>query len=249
MGIIIINDSDAPGRDPNRQLNTPAGDLFEIDKRITDYLQKIKSDATVASMMAGREARIAARAAGLEPPPIDMTADIRAQVPEEMFPPVLVASNNQAFTDFEGGSGVGYIVSQAFRDAVESFDPGVHQFIPVEIRRKDGGLHDKRPFYILRVTRLLNTINVAASPDLRRVSGKPTDPVTDTTTFHIHKCEVCRPCRPDGRHGSVARCPKRSTTSSPRSVWWTFCTNATSPAGVANSTFTRVLNIGADHGS
>lgn len=185
MGIIIASDPNAPGRNPNRKLNTPASDLFEIDKRITDYLEKIKGDATVASMMSGREARIAARAAGLEPPPIDMTADIRAKVPEEMFPPVLVASNNHAFTDFEGGSGLGYIVSQAFRDAVESFDAGVHQFIPVEIRRKDGGLHDKRPFYFLRVTRLLNTINVAASPDLRRVSGKPTDPVTDTTTFHI----------------------------------------------------------------
>ena len=185
MGIIIINDSDAPGRDPNRQLNTPAGDVFEINKRITDYLEKIKGDATVASMMSGREARIAARAAGLEPPSIDMTADIRAKVPEEMFPPVLVASNNQEFTDFEGGYSKGFIVSQAFRDAVERFDAGVHQFIPVEIRRKDGGLHDKRPFYFLRVTRLLNTINVAASPDLRRVSGKPTDPVTDTTTFHI----------------------------------------------------------------
>lgn len=185
MGIIIINDSNAPGRNPNRQLNTPAGDVFELQKRCTEYLEKIKGDATVASMMAGREARIAARAAGLEPPPIDMTADIRAKVPEEMFPKVLVASNNETFTDFDGGSGFGYIVSQAFRDAVERFDKGVHQFIPVEIRRKDGGLHDKRPFYFLRVTRLLNTINVAASPDLRRVSGKSTDPVTDTTMFHL----------------------------------------------------------------
>lgn len=182
MGIIIINVSNAPGRDPNRRLNTPTGDLFEIDKRITDYLQKIKSETTTASIFRASEA-VQAR---LPQPPLDMTADIRAQVPEEMFPPVLVSSNNKAFTDFEGGSGVGFIVSQAFRDAVERFDAGVHQFVPVEIRRKDGGLHDKRPFYILRVTRLLNTINVAASPDLRRVSGKPTDPVTDTTTFHIH---------------------------------------------------------------
>ncbi len=187
MGIIITTNMDMPGRDPLRQLNTPEGDVREvINRRITDYLQKIKHDASVASMMARREARNAARAAGLEPPPLDLTADIRAQVPEEMFPPVLIASDNETFTDFEGGYGKGYIVSQAFRDAVERFDAGVHQFIPVEIRRKDGGLHDKRPFYILRVTRLLNTINVAASPELRRVSGKPTDPVTDTTRFHIH---------------------------------------------------------------
>ena len=119
------------------------------------------------------------------PPPIDMTADVRAQVPEEMYPPVLVASNNDSFTDFEGGYHKGFIVSQAFRDAVETFDKGVHQFVSVEIRRKDGGLHAKRPFYILRVTRLLNTVNVEASPDLPRVIGKATDPVTDETGFHL----------------------------------------------------------------
>jgi hypothetical protein len=185
MGAIIFNDSDAPGKNPNRRLNTPEGNLDEFDKRITEYLEKIGSEASRASMWNGREARIAARAAGLPPPPIDHTADIRAQVPEEMYPPVLVASNNETFTDFEGGSGIGFIVSQAFRDAVETFDKGVHQFVPVEIRRKDGGLHDKRPFYYLRVTRLLNTINIEASPNLPRVGGKSTEPVTDQTHFHL----------------------------------------------------------------
>lgn len=187
MGAIIINDSDAPGKNPNRQLNTPAGDMFEIEDRITEYLAKIGSEASRASMWNGREARIAARAAGLPPPPSDNTADVRAQVPEEMFPPLLVASNNETFTDFDGGGVGGYIVSQAFRDAVETFDKGVHQFVPVEIRRKDGGLHDKRPFYILRVTRLLNTVNFEASPDLPRVFEKATDPVTDETRFHLHR--------------------------------------------------------------
>jgi hypothetical protein len=181
MGGIIFIDSNAPGRNPNRKLDTPAGDKFEINKRITEYLEKIGSKASTASIFAVRDATLA----GLPPPPIDHTADIRAQVPEEMYPPVLVASNNETFTDFEGGSGIGFIVSQAFRDAVETFDKGVHQFVPVEIRRKDGGLHDKRPFYYLRVTRLLNTINIEASPNLRRVGGKPTEPVTDATSFHL----------------------------------------------------------------
>jgi hypothetical protein len=182
MGIVIRNDSD---KDPNRQLNTPEGDVFEIDRRITEYLQNIKSEASRASMWNGREARIAARAAGLPPPSIDHTADIRAQVPEEMYPKVLVASNNNPLDDLDGGYGHGYIVSQAFRDAIETFDKGVHQFIPVEIHRKDGALQDKSPFYILRVTRLLNTVNVEASPELRRVDGKATNPVTDETKFHL----------------------------------------------------------------
>ncbi len=185
MGAIIINDSNLPGKTPNRRLNTPEGNLDDFDRRITEYLEKIRSSGIDASMALPPEVWQATVGSGLPRPPIDFTADVRAQVPEEMYPPVLVASNNDAFTDFEGGSGVGFIVSQAFRDAVESFDKGVHQFVPVEIRRKDGGLHAKRPFYILRVTRLLNTVNVEASPDLPRVSGKATDPVTETTSFHL----------------------------------------------------------------
>jgi hypothetical protein len=180
MGIVIRNDSD---KDPNRQLNTPEGDVFEIDNRISEYLQKIKSEARRAGINAPPPPP------GQPWPPIDHTADIRAQVPEEMYPKVLVASNNKPLDDMDGGYGHGYIVSQAFRDAIETFDKGVHQFVPVEIRRKDGGLHDKRPFYILRVTRLLNTINVEASPELRRVMGKPTDPVTDETLFHLHPAD------------------------------------------------------------
>lgn len=37
------------------------------------------------------------------------------------------------------------------------------------------------------MTRLLNTINIAASPDLPRVAGKATDPVADETKFHLHR--------------------------------------------------------------
>jgi hypothetical protein len=128
------------------------------------------------------------RARGRPPaPPIDNTADIRAQVPEEMHPKMLVASNNTPLMDMDGGYGRGYLVSQAFRDAIETFDKGVHQFTPVEVRRKDGALQDKSPFYFLRVTRLLNTINVEASPNLPRVDGRPNSPVTDDTMYLTHR--------------------------------------------------------------
>ncbi|MFM2390133.1 MAG: hypothetical protein RLZZ437_1688, partial [Pseudomonadota bacterium] len=176
MGIIIINDTDSEAN-WGRRMQTPEGDSEAYSKRITDYLQKIKSEATRASMWNGRAARNDARAAGLPPPPIDMTADLRAPVPEEMFPKLLVASNNIPFRDFEGGFAHGYIVSHAFREAVEVFDKDVHQFVPVEIRRKDGGLHEKRPFYFLRVTRLINAINFEASPELRPAGGGPREEV------------------------------------------------------------------------
>ena len=135
MGAIIINDSNAPGKNPNRQLNTPAGDVREINKRIAEYLEMARSEGMRISLEAPPPPP------GQPWPPTDYTADVRARVPEEMYPPVLVASNNETFADFEGGYGEGFIVSQAFREAVESFDKGVHQFVPIEIRRKDGGLH------------------------------------------------------------------------------------------------------------
>lgn len=179
MGIVIINDWQS-NPDPDRQLSTPNGDLEELHRRIREYLQKAKSEALDRSLQAPPPPP------GQPWPPADHTGAIRARVPGEMFPPVLVASNNLQFKDFEGGTGLGYIVSQAFRDAVETLDEDVHQFVPVEMRREDGVLHDKRPFYFLRVTRLLNTINVEASPLLRRVDSKPqTEPVTDTTMFHL----------------------------------------------------------------
>ncbi|MCU9846677.1 hypothetical protein OEZ60_01480 [Defluviimonas sp. WL0024] len=178
MGIIIST----PWRATERTLDTPAGDVREIDRRISDYLDKIKSDATTASIFRVRDAHLAGR----PKPPIDMTADIRARVPEEMYPPVLVADTDDGFDDFDGGYGQGHIVSQAFRDAVESLDKDVHQFVPIEIRRKDGGLHDKRPFYILRVTRLLDTINLDESPQLQRAGGNlKNEPVTERTMFHL----------------------------------------------------------------
>ena len=173
----------------NRMLNTPSGDLDEGEDRISDYLQKIKSEGIQAtSGWAARDVIRAALAAGLPPPPVDMTAGVRARVPEEMFPPVLVSSNNDVFPDFAGGYGWGTLVSQAFRDAVETFDMGVHQFVPVEILRKNGGQQDKRPFYILRVTRFLDTVNVAASPNLPIVGGNiKNEPITDRTPFHLNR--------------------------------------------------------------
>lgn len=186
MGIIIINDTDSEAN-WGRRMETPEGDSEAYSKRITEYLQNIKSEATRASMWNGRAARNDARAAGLPPPPIDMTADLRAPVPEEMFPKLLVASNNIPFRDFEGGFAHGYIVSHAFREAVEVFDKDVHQFVPVEIRRKDGGLHEKRPFYFLRVTRLINAINFEASPELRPAGGGPREEVTETTPLLTHR--------------------------------------------------------------
>ena len=55
MGIIMTINMDMPGRDPLRQLNTPEGDVRAINQRITDYLRKIKSETTTASIFRARD--------------------------------------------------------------------------------------------------------------------------------------------------------------------------------------------------
>ncbi|MGQ5719940.1 imm11 family protein [Pseudochrobactrum asaccharolyticum] len=52
----------------------------------------------------------------------------------------------------------GTAVSQAFKDAVELIEPGVHQFFPVEILLKDGTLY-KDPIYFLNIATRVESIN------------------------------------------------------------------------------------------
>jgi hypothetical protein len=50
------------------------------------------------------------------------------------------------------GGGGGAVVSQDLRDAIETVEPGVHQFFPMAMKRQDGTPFD-RTFYLMRVRR------------------------------------------------------------------------------------------------
>lgn len=52
---------------------------------------------------------------------------------------------------FSGGGG-GAVVSQDLRDAIETVEPGVHQFFPMVLKQQDGTPFD-RTFYLMRVRR------------------------------------------------------------------------------------------------
>ena len=55
-----------------------------------------------------------------------------------------------------------WIVSEAFKDMVESLEPGVHQFFPVEVIRKSGEPVEKTYFFF-NILRMLDPIIVERS--------------------------------------------------------------------------------------
>lgn len=61
--------------------------------------------------------------------------------------------------------GVPYInvVSERFRDLIEDLEPDVHNFIPVQIVRRDGS-HVEGRFYYMNVRQLAYTIDIEKSP-------------------------------------------------------------------------------------
>jgi len=69
------------------------------------------------------------------------------------------------------GIGGSHAVSQRFKDAIESVEPGIHQFIPFELWGQGGELIEK-PFYFWRIRTSLDAI----SPELGGVKPSRNSP-------------------------------------------------------------------------
>ena len=50
-------------------------------------------------------------------------------------------------------------VSERFRMCVEAIEPGVHQFIPIELKMPDGSIYPEQ-YYILNVQNFIDTLDV-----------------------------------------------------------------------------------------
>ncbi len=81
----------------------------------------------------------------------------------ELVPKKMQLTNGN--TDWDYASYIGIpnanAVSEEFKDAIESVEPGVHQFVPFEIYDREGKLI-KKPFYFWRICTSLDAI----SPEL-----------------------------------------------------------------------------------
>lgn len=107
--------------------------------------------------------RIAAKrkAWELQFPPIQYSSDhLGRPFPEDLFPRQVRLTKGKKLFDYNYIQG-GLAVSQAFRNAVELIEPGVHQFFPVEILLKDRTFY-KDPIYFLNIATSVEAIN----PDL-----------------------------------------------------------------------------------
>jgi hypothetical protein len=145
-------------------LSTPDQDGHEMSVAILDFLEKERNRVHRESLYALVEE---AKKAGEKPDASksDWCGDLRVRVPDEMYPDRLVLRKGSPLLDYDT-SDAGRVVSQAFRDLVEEFDPGVHQFVPTAVEDHDGT--PLATHYFMRILRPINAIRTEGS-DLRLV--------------------------------------------------------------------------------
>lgn len=172
-------------------LSTPDQDGHEMSVAILDFLEKERNRVHRESLYALVEE---AKKAGEKPDASksDWCGDLRVRVPEEMYPDRLVLRKGSPLLDYDT-SDAGRVVSQAFRDLVEEFDPGVHQFVPTAVEDHDGT--PLTTHYFMRILRPINAIRTEGG-DLRPVgsNGIPddTEPLTinDLSKFSVYADQI-----------------------------------------------------------
>lgn len=92
-----------------------------------------------------------------DPRQIDYWAAHGLSYPQDIFPKAATLQNSVRIPDYFSDQGI-YLVSQAFRDLVEEFDGGVHQFIELPIRTMTGEAYAYGPYYIFINRQVLNSI-------------------------------------------------------------------------------------------
>ncbi|MEM7748546.1 MAG: DUF1629 domain-containing protein [Pseudomonadota bacterium] len=95
------------------------------------------------------------------------------------FPSVVfVDSKNTALLDVIGIGGM--CVSEKFRTAVERFEPGVHDFLPLELRYGSRKSYDAHQYYYFHICRYVTSINAERSNLTRgetKIPGKGSIPL------------------------------------------------------------------------
>ncbi|NIZ60954.1 hypothetical protein DL239_08200 [Sedimentitalea sp. CY04] len=140
-------------------LSTPDHDGWEMTKALLEYLEKernrVRREGLSALVAEAKETGITPDASK-----IDIWEDLRARVPTEFYPDRLVLRKGSTLLDYDS-SDVGIVVSQAFRDLVKEFDPGVHHFVPTAVESHDGTL--LATYYFMRILRPINAIRTEDS--------------------------------------------------------------------------------------
>jgi hypothetical protein len=79
-------------------------------------------------------------------------------MPADYFPICLRLTSGKEMFDFQSVRPLSqWLVSPAFKDLVEEFDPGLHQFLPVKIFHKNGKFY--RDLFFMRIEVFIDSIN------------------------------------------------------------------------------------------
>ena len=141
-------------------LDTPEGDEDAWSKRYRAFLNEARKEVMFTSIKAQYGS-----GKNFDPGKIDHLGDLSAKVPADLYPPRLKLVRGKEIYDYSGALPT-RVVSQRFRDVVEEIDPGVHQFVPVEIVNRAGNPCKGGPWYFFRVQRVLSAINMEGSSNI-----------------------------------------------------------------------------------
>lgn len=83
---------------------------------------------------------------------------LRATIPEDALPKRLFLVSGTSIPEYIFAPG-GYVVSDRFCRVVEEFDPGVHQFVPVDVLYPDGRVHPGGPRFFKFLRNAVNAIH------------------------------------------------------------------------------------------
>lgn len=122
-----------------------------------------------------------------------------------MYPDRLVLQKGEPIYDYDVSDG-GMVASNRFRDLVEAFDPGVHQFVPVAVEDHSGG--PLGMWYFVRFLRPVNALQTEGAKGVPLVSPKV--PHGDMGAVHIDAQSVFT-VRADQIEGFGAWREKRAT--------------------------------------
>lgn len=115
-----------------------------------DIVRPLRSAEVRASKQAGRP---------FDPKNYDELVFLGKPIPVDIYPAQITLQKPVVLPDMFNSPSGGRLVSQRFKDVVEQFDKGKHQFVKTEVLTADGSLSDQSPRYFFEVMQVFNAIN------------------------------------------------------------------------------------------
>jgi hypothetical protein len=97
---------------------------------------------------------------------LPITSEILAAKPDPYF--VLTSTKSQLMPSVFGGAETPWHVSAEVKSILEELEPGIHNFIPVNVRRQDSGVNEGI-YYIVHVTAAINAVVIEETSFARGV--------------------------------------------------------------------------------